>query len=55
MKFQQKLGAITKMLCSQCDRCAEACEKHDHEHCKRCAASCRRCAESCQQMAGVMA
>ncbi|MBD2729377.1 four-helix bundle copper-binding protein [Nostoc sp. FACHB-892] len=23
-----------------CDRCASECEKHDNDHCKRCAQSC---------------
>jgi hypothetical protein len=30
-----------------CIACAEECEKHHHEHCKRCAAICRQCASQC--------
>jgi hypothetical protein len=43
-------------VCAEaCDRCAAECEKHDHDHCRRCAQSCRRCAESCRQMGAAMA
>lgn len=34
-----------------CDRCAEECEKHNHDHYQRCAQVCRCCADSCHQMA----
>lgn len=35
--------------CSQvCAMCAEECEKHVMDHCKRCAEACRRCAEECK-------
>jgi hypothetical protein len=35
-------------LCAEiCTACAEECEKHDMEHCRRCAAICRQCAEQC--------
>ncbi|MHB8898378.1 MAG: four-helix bundle copper-binding protein [Thermoguttaceae bacterium] len=34
-----------------CDACADECEKHDMEHCRKCAEACRRCAEECRQMA----
>lgn len=34
------------------DYCAEQCEAHDHEHCKKCAADCRKCAEECRKMGG---
>ena len=31
-----------------CAECAEECEKHDHDHCVKCAKACRRCEESCR-------
>jgi len=35
-------------LCSEvCEVCAEECEKHDHQHCQRCAGVCHRCSEMC--------
>ena len=38
-------------LCSEiCDKCAEECEKHDHDHCRECAIMCRKCAEECMSM-----
>lgn len=30
-----------------CRLCAEECEKHDHDHCRRCARMCRECMEDC--------
>ena len=35
--------------CAQvCALCADECEKHVMDHCKRCAEACRRCAEECK-------
>lgn len=31
-----------------CSKCADECEKHDHEHCKKCAITCRRCERICK-------
>ncbi|MTI22773.1 four-helix bundle copper-binding protein [Fulvivirga sp. RKSG066] len=31
-----------------CRKCAEECEKHDNEHCKKCATACRECEEACK-------
>lgn len=31
-----------------CDACAEECEKHDHDHCKKCALACRECVQACK-------
>ncbi|MDB9527920.1 hypothetical protein PN498_18145 [Oscillatoria sp. CS-180] len=30
--------------------CAQECEKHDMEHCQKCARSCRETAEMCRQV-----
>jgi hypothetical protein len=32
-----------------CTWCAEECEKHDHDHCKRCAEMCRECVQDCRR------
>lgn len=38
-------------LCAKvCEKCAEECEKHDHDHCQKCANACRRCAEVCKEL-----
>ncbi|MEC8887581.1 MAG: four-helix bundle copper-binding protein, partial [Pseudomonadota bacterium] len=29
----------------------EECEKHSHDHCKKCAEACRQCAEECRKIA----
>ena len=35
-------------LCGEiCLYCAEQCQQHAHDHCKKCAESCRQCAEAC--------
>src|SRR5579885_2776045 len=38
-----------------CEACAAACEKHDFEHCQRCAGLCRHCSEQCFRIAGTHA
>lgn len=35
-----------------CQLCAEECEKHDHTHCRVCAAACRHCQEACNRLLG---
>lgn len=32
-----------------CKACATECEKHQHQHCKDCAAACRRCIAACEE------
>jgi hypothetical protein len=43
-------------ICQICeevrDACTDECEKHHHEHCRRCAEACRLCADECRKMAG---
>ena len=50
--FERNSESVDKflILCSEiCNDCALECDKHKHEHCKRCAAVCRQCAEICLQ------
>ncbi|UAY51094.1 four-helix bundle copper-binding protein [Ferruginibacter albus] len=48
-------GETADELCRICadirTRCAKECERHDMEHCKKCAIACRRCADECYGMA----
>lgn len=38
-----------KALCATvCEACGRECEKHQHEHCQRCADACFACAEACR-------
>jgi hypothetical protein len=30
-----------------CQRCADECSQHDHDHCAECAETCENCAEAC--------
>lgn len=44
-------GAVLTLCEDVCESCAEECDKHEHDHCKRCAAACRECAEACSNYA----
>jgi hypothetical protein len=43
-KFSKEILPLCHNICIAC---AEECEKHSAEHCRRCAAICRQCAEQC--------
>ncbi|MGV3540933.1 MAG: four-helix bundle copper-binding protein [Rufibacter sp.] len=34
-----------------CQKCADECAKHDHDHCQECAQACYRCVEACRTLA----
>jgi hypothetical protein len=39
-------------VCAEiCDACGTECDKHEPQHCQRCAKACRHCAEECRRMA----
>jgi len=39
-------------LCATiCQACGKECEKHEHDHCQRCAKVCLECAELCHNYA----
>ena len=42
------LQEMLQLCITACDICAEECEKHDHEHCRLCAAMCRETARDCR-------
>ena len=42
------LRAVLQACIDTCTICASECEKHDHDHCRRCAAMCRECADDCR-------
>lgn len=42
---------IIKECIELCGICAKECEKHDHDHCKKCAEACRACEEACKKFA----
>ena len=35
-----------------CEKCADECARHHHQHCKDCAEACRKCAEACESYLG---
>ncbi len=42
---------MLQLCITACDICAEECERHGHDHCKRCAEMCRECAHDCRAAA----
>lgn len=41
-------ASIINICADVCAKCAEECERHDHDHCVRCAQACRKCQQSCK-------
>ena len=39
---------LVKFCQEICSKCASECEKHEHDHCKKCAVICRECEEACK-------
>lgn len=38
------------VICAEiCQRCADECKSHAHEHCLACASACEDCAQACNQ------
>ena len=44
-------NAMCQLCADVCTACADECEKHDMDHCRKCAAICRDCAAECMSMA----
>ena len=42
------LRATLRLCVEACETCAAECEKHAHDHCRRCALMCRECADDCR-------
>ena len=45
---EEALRAVLQACITVCGICADECEKHDNDHCRRCAEMCRECARDCQ-------
>ncbi len=39
---------VLKECIEICQKCADECGQHQHEHCKQCAEACRACVEACK-------
>jgi hypothetical protein len=46
---RQLIRTMLAACIEACETCAEECEKHDTDHCRRCAKMCRECAEDCRR------
>ncbi|ACK68652.1 protein of unknown function DUF326 [Gloeothece citriformis PCC 7424] len=44
---------IVRSCIEICQACASECEKHDDDHCQKCAQTCRQAAEEYQKVANV--
>jgi hypothetical protein len=42
---------IIKECIEICQKCADECGKHQHDHCQQCAQACRECVEACKAYA----
>jgi len=42
---------VIKECIEICQKCADECGQHKHEHCQYCADACRKCVEACKQYA----
>lgn len=45
----RRASSVVDLCAEICTACAEECEQHDHDHCRRCAEACRECAEACRK------
>ncbi len=43
------IRAMLTACIETCEICATECERHDHDHCRRCAEMCRECAADCHK------
>ncbi|MGM9923974.1 MAG: four-helix bundle copper-binding protein [Bacillus sp. (in: firmicutes)] len=46
--FVSELAEVCAVIC---EACGKECQKHDHDHCQKCADSCFACAETCRKLA----
>lgn len=50
----ETLKAMLAVCADACERCAAECDRHDHDHCRRCAQMCRECAADCRAAIGTV-
>ena len=46
---RQLIRTMLAACIEACDICRAECAKHEHAHCRRCAAMCRQCAGDCRE------
>ena len=44
-----QLSEVLELCANAREACADECEKHDMEHCQKCAKSCRESAQVCRE------
>ncbi|HUR30806.1 MAG TPA: four-helix bundle copper-binding protein [Saprospiraceae bacterium] len=45
-----QVPAISKICADICELCARECDRHEVDHCQKCAVQCRACEEECRKM-----
>jgi hypothetical protein len=50
----QFVGHILTICEDICNKCAQECEKHNMDHCQKCAQACHECAKACRVYADEM-
>ena len=54
VKSMQSNSPFANEICNLCavicKACGEECQKHDHDHCQKCAGACFKCADACLSM-----
>jgi hypothetical protein len=45
----KNIDKILEACAEICNKCADECSKHEHDHCQDCAKVCRECAEACME------
>ncbi|TMU87538.1 four-helix bundle copper-binding protein [Bacillus sp. BHET2] len=46
--FVAEIATACAAICEACDK---ECERHDHDHCQKCAKACFACADECRNLA----
>ena len=44
------ISVLARSCVEICEKCADECSKHDHDHCKKCAEACNECAKVCRKL-----
>lgn len=47
----ENVSVYAEAAAKLCEACGNECDRHDHDHCKRCAKACFACLEICKTLA----
>lgn len=49
LREEPRASDVVRICMEVCKECADECEQHDHDHCKKCAEACRECEKLCKE------